>query len=68
MEKKYRIYTHDGDGYANNQAYCVQYAKRMGIRPDQYEIRQLEADNYSQTAALYVTEAAKRKIDQKREK
>lgn len=65
-KKKHRVYSHDGDGYANNQAACQRYAEDMGLRWGQYEVVQEEASNLCQTAALYVTDAAKEKIDRKK--
>ena len=65
-KRNHRVFAADGKGYVNNQAACQEYAGEMGLRSGQYEVVQEERDNYCQTAALYVTDAAKAKIDRKR--
>lgn len=64
--KNNRVFAVDGSGYANNQAECQRKALTWGLRDDQFTVVQEGHDNYDQTAALYVTDAAAKKIKQKR--
>ena len=63
MNKPHCIYTKDGLGAANNERACVEHAKSLGLRNDQYEIRRMGQDtNECQARGLYVTDAALHKV------
>lgn len=64
--KTHLIFTHDGDGYANNMAACEEYAQAHGLHSNQYDVRILERDNYCQSAGLFVSDAAYAKIKRQR--
>lgn len=63
MNKPHCIYKKDGLGAANNERACVEHARSLGLRNDQYEIRRVGRDtNECQARGLYVSNAALRKV------
>lgn len=65
-KKKHLVRIFDGYGAVNNALACARWAREMGLRESQIEIRRTgPASNYVQEYGVYTTDAGKAKMAKK---
>jgi len=65
-KKKHLVYTCDGHGAVNNALACARWAREMGLRESQVEVRRTgPASNYVQEYGVFTTDAGKAKVKRK---